>query len=177
MLSYRKLLVSTYSHLYNLWYMLLELLPFIIRYPLYKLMFAKLGMDVHIDFKTYFRFPKQISIGSHVSINRGCQFFAGFHAKNATIIIHDHVAIGPEVVFFAAGHDYGDINLPDSGAPIVIHSYVWIGGRSTILQGVTIGEGAVVAAGSVVTKDVTPYTIVAGIPAKFIKTRELNDPL
>jgi acetyltransferase-like isoleucine patch superfamily enzyme len=177
MISHPKLLFSTYSHIYNLWYLLLEFLPFVIRYPLYKLMFAKLGTDVHIDFKTYFRFPKQISIGSHISINRGCQFFAGFHAKNAKIILHDNVIIGPEVIFFAAGHDYASLKLPDNGAPITVHSHVWIGGRSTILQGVTIGEGAVVGAGSVVTKDVAPYTIVAGVPAKFIKKREFNDTI
>lgn len=177
MISYNKLLFSTYSHLYNLWYMVLELLPFILRYPLYKLMFEHIGKDVHIDFKTYFRFPKQISIGSHVSINRGCQFYAGFHVKEAKIMVQDHVAIGPEVVLFAAGHDARYLDLPDNGAPISIHSYAWIGGRSTILQGVTIGEGAVVAAGSVVTKDVPAYTVVAGVPAKVIKKRELNDPI
>ncbi|MFN7691728.1 MAG: DapH/DapD/GlmU-related protein, partial [Bacteroidota bacterium] len=53
--------------------------------------------------------------------------------------------------------------------PIVIHDKVWISFNAIILKGVTIGEGAVVAAGSVVTKDVAPYTMVAGNPAKFIK--------
>lgn len=51
---------------------------------------------------------------------------------------------------------------------------VWIGGNSTILQGVTVGEGAIVAAGSVVTKDVASYTIVGGVPAKFIKDRHIK---
>lgn len=175
MFSYRKVLVSTYSHLYNLYFMFLELLPFVIRYPLYKLMFNKLGSNVHIDFKTYFRYPSQISIGSNVSINRGCSFYAGYKIKEAKIILKDNIAIGPEVTFFAAGHDSSDINLKDTGAPIIIESFVWIGGKSIILQGITIGEGAVIAAGSIVTKDVEPYTIVGGTPAKFIKKRELND--
>ncbi len=155
--------------------MFLELLPFIMKYPIYKLLFNRVGSNFHIDFKTYFRYPSQISIGSNVSINRGCSFYPGYKIKEAKIVIGDNVAIGPEVSFFAAGHDTQDINLKDTGALIVVESNVWIGGRSIILQGVKIGEGAVVAAGSVVTKDVEPYTIVGGIPAKFIKTREINE--
>jgi len=157
--------------------MLLELLPFIVKYPIYKILFNKIGSNFHIDFKTYFRYPSQINIGSHVSINRGCSFYPGYKIKEAKIIIGDNVAIGPEVSFFAAGHNTQDINLQDTGAPIVVESNVWIGGRSIILQGVTIGEGAVVAAGSVVTKDVAPYTIVGGVPAKYIKRRETDDPI
>lgn len=175
MISFRRLLVSTYSYIFNVFYIFLELLPFIMKYPIYKLLFNKVGSNFHIDFKTYFRYPSQISIGSNVSINRGCSFYPGYKIKEAKIIIGDNVAIGPEVSFFAAGHDTQDINLKDTGAPIVVKSNVWIGGRSIVLQGVTIGEGAVVAAGSVVTKDVEPYTIVGGVPAKFIKIREVNE--
>ena len=57
----------------------------------------------------------------------------------------------------------------------MVGDYVWIGARSIILQGVTIGEGAVVAAGSVVSKDVAPYTIVAGVPAKVVKQRIIEE--
>ena len=56
-------------------------------------------------------------------------------------------------------------------APIVIHDNVWIGTRATILKGVTIGEGAIVAAGAVVTKNVPPHTLVGGVPAKIIKEK------
>jgi len=59
------------------------------------------------------------------------------------------------------------------GGGITVNKNVWIGANSVVLQNVTIGEGAVVASGSVVTKDVEPYTIVGGIPAKFIKKREV----
>jgi maltose O-acetyltransferase len=79
------------------------------------------------------------------------------------------------VKFFAAGHDSQYLDLPDNSKSIEVQDHVWIGGNSTILQGVTIGEGAIVAAGSVVTKDVEPYTIVGGVPAKFIKPRKLKD--
>lgn len=84
------------------------------------------------------------------------------------------MAIGPEVTFFAAGHETRDIKLANTGAPIIVDNYVWIGGRSVILQGVSIGEGAIVAAGSIVTKNVDPFTIVGGNPARFIKKRALD---
>lgn len=155
--------------------MVLELLPFVIKYPIYKIIFNQVGSDFHIDFKTYFRYPSQITIGSNVSINRGCSFYPGYKIKEATITIGDNVAVGPEVTFFAAGHDTNDINLKDTGGPIILESNVWIGGRSIILQGVTVGKGAIVAAGSVVTKNVDPYTVVGGTPAKFIKKREIDD--
>lgn len=173
-ISYRKFLVSTYSFIWNIIFGIIELMPFIIRYPLYKLFFARIGTNVHIDFKTYFRYPSKISLGSNVTINRGSTFYAGYMTKDAEIIIHDNVAIGPEVCILAAGHDIQSLDLLDIGAPIIIHSYVWVGARATILQGVTIGEGAVVAAGAVVTKDVEAYSVVGGVPAKVIKQRKIN---
>lgn len=87
-------------------------------------------------------------------INRGCRLIAFFHHKDVEIVIGNHVAVAPEVCFLAAGHDYNRLVLPDTAASITVGDYVWIGARSIILQGVTIGEGAVVAAGSVVTRDV-----------------------
>lgn len=173
-MSLRRLLVSIYSYIYNLFFLVLELTPFVFKIIIYKVMFNKVGNDFHIDFKTYFRYPSQISIGSNVSINRGCSFYAGHKIKEAKIIIKNNVAIGPEVSFFAAGHDSKDINLKDTGSPIIVEDNVWIGGRSIVLQGVIIGEGAIVAAGSVVTKDVAPWTVVGGVPAKFIKKRVIQ---
>lgn len=108
-------------------------------------------------------------------INRGCRFYASHYHKDVRIRIGDHVAVAPEVSFFAAGHDYRQLSLPDTAASITVGNYVWIGARSVILQGVTIGEGAVIAAGSVVTRDVPPYTVAAGVPARVIKKRELNE--
>jgi len=168
-------LFGLYSYGLNLIHLFLDLVPFLLKKPIYKVLFSKMGKNVHIDFKTYFRFPKQISMGSNVSINRGCQFYAGYKAKEATITLHDNVAIGPNVTFFAAGHDTSDIRLKDTGAPIVVEDNVWIGGNSTILQGVTIYEGAIIAAGSVVNKDVAAYSIVGGVPAKRIKGRSLHE--
>jgi len=92
------------------------------------------------------------------------------------ISIGDNVMIGPRVSLFAENHNFSDPSIPmkEQGVTeqfIKIEDDCWIGGNSVILAGVTIGRGAVIAAGSVVTKDVLPYQIVGGCPAKPIKSR------
>jgi acetyltransferase-like isoleucine patch superfamily enzyme len=110
-----------------------------------------------------------IVIGNNFYANAGCHLLG-------SITIGNNVQIGPQVVFW--GRDHGmkkDILInrqPHNLQPIVIQDDVWIGAHATILKGVTIYEGAVVAAGAVVTKDIPPYAIVAGVPAKIIKYRE-----
>lgn len=108
-------------------------------------------------------------------INRGCRFYASYHHKEVRIRIGDHVAVAPEVSFFAAGHDYTRLSLPNIAGSITVGDHVWIGGRSIILGGVSIGEGAVIAAGAIVTRDIPPYTVAAGAPARVIKKRELKN--
>ena len=85
--------------------------------------------------------------------------------------------MGPDVLILNSNHLYQNPNIliRKQGivyARVVIEDDVWIGTRSIILPGVTIGKGSVIAAGSVVTKDVPPYNLVGGIPAKIIKKRE-----
>ena len=75
----------------------------------------------------------------------------------------------------SATNDYHRIGRSDLAATVTIGHPVWVGAGAVILPGVSIGDGAVVAAGSVVTRDVAPLTIVAGNPARFIKNRELAD--
>jgi maltose O-acetyltransferase len=89
----------------------------------------------------------------------------------AEIRIGHNCLIGPDVGIYTAGHrlEPEGRTLDGYGLPITIGDDVWIGGHSTILPGVTIGDGAVIAAGSVVTKDVEPRTLVAGNPAKLKK--------
>lgn len=87
------------------------------------------------------------------------------------ITIGRNVNFSSEVALWTLQHDYNSPTFATSGGPIVIGDRAWISFRATILPGVTIGEGAVVAANSVVTKDVAPYTVVGGIPAKFLKER------
>lgn len=171
----KRLLFGAYSFVENLVRVLLELLPHPLRYWIFKAMLAKLGSDSMIDYQTYFRYPWKIRIGHGVWINRGCEFYGSMLAGNAHITIGDHCALAPCVRVLSATHDYHQLDLPDLAASVTIGKHVWVGAGATILPGVNIGDGAVVAAGSVVTRDVAPFTIVAGNPARFLKTRELDD--
>lgn len=168
-------LYGIYSWVTNLLWLLLNLMPFPVRNLFFRLALQKYGKGSFVDYGCYIRYPSRVSIGQYVAVNRDCRFFASHFFRNVTIRIEDHVAIAPGVTMFAAGHDYHLYNLPDIAKSITIEKYVWIGGNSTILPGVTVGEGAVVAAGSVVTKNVGPYTVVGGNPARFIKKREMRE--
>ena len=108
-----------------------------------------------------------------------------FGNPDERVVIGNYCSIGPECVFMTGGeHRYDGLstypfrmklglteNESITRGPIVLEDDVWLGFRSTIMSGVTIGKGAVVAAGAVVTKDVPPYAIVGGVPAKVIKYR------
>jgi acetyltransferase-like isoleucine patch superfamily enzyme len=137
---------SSHSYLWNLVNIAIEFLPWPLRYLWFKLCFRRLGKRCYIDYKTYFRYPKKISIGDDVSINRGCRFFASFHIKEAVIRVGNYVAFGPEVCVFSAGHDSRFRHLPNTAGSVIVEDYCWIGGRAVLLPGVRIGEGAVVAA-------------------------------
>lgn len=169
----KSFLFSIYSWGTNILWMLLDIMPGFIRHFVFFLLLNKFGKDSYIDYKCYIRYMGQIKIGKNTTINRGCKLFASHYHKDVYIDIGDNVAIGPETFFFAAGHDYCYLNLPDTAQNITVGKNVWIGGRSIILHGVNIGEGAIIAAGSVVTRDVESYTIIGGVPAKLIKKREI----
>lgn len=114
----------------------------------------------------YADFGKNIHIGKRVFFNSGCHF-----QDQGGITIGDGVLIGHNVVIATINHDLNPAkNRLNHYQPVVIKDNVWVGSNSTILAGVTIGEWSVVAAGAVVTKDVPPYTVVGGIPAKFIRS-------
>ena len=113
----------------------------------------------------YTDFGKNITIGEHVFINACCHF-----QDHGGIIIGDGCQIGHNVVFATLNHHLAPEKRRSTyPAPIVLGKNVWVGSNSTILQGVTIGDNAVIAAGAVVTKDVAANTVVGGVPAKFIK--------
>jgi len=113
-------------------------------------------------------FGKNIRIGKKVFINSGCRF-----QDQGGIIIGDESLIGHNVVLATINHDLNPNNRGTMTLkPIVLKKRTWIGSNSTILPGITVGENSVVAAGSVVTKDVPANTIVAGNPAKFISNVE-----
>jgi len=93
-----------------------------------------------------------------------------------TILIGKNVNVSSQVMIFTMEHDPQDPLFTNRTAQVTIEDYVWLSTRSIILPGVTVGKGAVVAAGAVVTRDVAPYTIVGGIPAKKIgeRTKDLQ---
>lgn len=108
---------------------------------------------------------KNIQFGKNVFVNAGCHF-----QDQGGITIGDNSLIGHCVVLATLNHGL-EANKRSwiYPAPIVIGENVWIGSHSTILQGVTIGKNSIIAAGSVVTKDVAENSIVAGVPAHFVK--------
>lgn len=113
----------------------------------------------------YTDFGKNITIGKDVFINSGCHF-----QDQGGITIGDGSLIGHNVVLATVNHDLNPgNNRKNHYAPITIGNHVWIGSNATILPGVTLGDWAVVAAGAVVTKDVPPYTVVGGVPAKVLR--------
>jgi acetyltransferase-like isoleucine patch superfamily enzyme len=110
-----------------------------------------------------------IRVGRNVFINQNCTIY-----DLGGVDIGDDVLIGPNVSIITTGHPLEPSQRRDgvTAAPIVIERNVWIAAGATIIGGVTIGENSVVAAGSVVTKDVPPNNLVAGVPAKVIRSLE-----
>lgn len=113
----------------------------------------------------YTDFGKNIKVGNDVFINACCHF-----QDHGGVTIGDGCQIGHNVVFATLNHELNPLDRANTfPAPIVLGKNVWIGSNATILQGVKIGNNAVIAAGAVVTKDVPENTVAGGVPAKFIK--------
>lgn len=113
----------------------------------------------------YADFGKGVRVGEHVFINACCHF-----QDHGGVTLGDGCQIGHDVVFATLNHSLSPRERACShAAPIVLGRGVWVGAHATILQGVTIGDYAVVAAGAVVAKDVEAYTVVGGVPAKVLK--------
>ena len=114
----------------------------------------------------YTNFGRHISLGKNVFINHACSFL-----DLGGITIEDNVLIGPRVNLITENHPVDPKNRKSLDLKsIQIKQNAWIGANTTILPGVTVGENSIVAAGAVVSKDVPPNSIVAGIPAKIVKT-------
>lgn len=132
------------------------------------------GRNLFVHPLVYFYYPKNIQLGENVFINRGALFMAP-----VKIIIGNNVLIGPYSLFNSGSHLYASRNtlIDNQGhkyGEIIIEDDVWIGGHASILPGVKISKGSVIAAGAVVNKSVPPYTVVGGIPAR--KIGERNEP-
>lgn len=141
----------------------------------YRKSLAKCGDNFFLYHGLVVLYPEKIEIGNNAKINRGV-----FLTATDKIKIGNDVLIGPYTVINSGNHKYSNPNIPirlqgHVTASIVIEDDVWIGANCTVLQGVRIGKGAVVGAGSVVTKDVLPFTVVAGVPAIIIKQRNQTE--
>lgn len=132
-----------------------------------------------------------VAIGEATSVHRHCRFYCPFGVSIGTcsvinrdvlldgrmgLRIGNNVSVSEGVAIFTLEHDPSNPDFANRGAPVTLEDYVFVGARAIILPGVTVGRGAVVAAGAVVTKDVAPYIIVGGVPARPIgeRTHELR---
>lgn len=130
------------------------------------------GMEVRIDQPSVLTNKKMIHIGHHTQIASFVHIWGG-----GGVFIGDRVLIASHVAITSLTHDhaYDVIKFsPVVVKPVTIHNDVWIGSHAVILPGVTLGEGCVVGAGAVVTKDVPPMAIVMGTPAKVVKYRVVS---
>jgi len=166
-----------------------------LRYLTYKKQFKACGKHISIPAGVFFRRFKNISLGENVGFGFFNHIYAGKDGKvsikdnvflnsnvminadiGGEIVIGSNVLIAPNVVIRASGHNYdkGDIPIKNQGhktGKIIIKEDVWVGSNAVILPNVTIGKGAVIGAGAVVTKDVNDFEIVGGVPAKKIGSR------
>ncbi len=141
-------------------------LPRLRHFLLRRMYLIKIGPGTYVHMGVQYKRPRSIEIGRNSVINPGVLLDGRISLK-----IGDNVDIGEQVSFYCGGHD---VQSPDYRAfmeATAVGDRACIYARAMVIRGVNIGEGAVVAAGSIVTKDVPPYTIVAGIPAKKIGER------
>lgn len=132
-----------------------------------------LGARVEIEHDVYFKLvtpQARLTIGDFTFIGRGCEIDV-----SDSVTIGAHALLAPNVFVTDHAHNHERALRHDEqgrrSAPVIIGDDAWIGTRAVILAGVTIGGGAIVGAGAVVTKDVEPYAIVGGVPARQIGTR------
>lgn len=142
-----------------------------LRAMFYRLLFKRGGKNLLLYPGCYLIFSRRIEAGKRVAINVGT-----YMDGRGGIVIGDNVMIGPHCILSSCEHGFGRLDVPMCRQPItyaniVIEDDVWIGGNVCVKSGVTIRRGSIVAAGSVVTHDVPPYSIVGGVPAKIIRSR------
>src|SRR4051794_2186580 len=131
---------------------------------------SALLMDLYVYIRGRARSGRQgITIGRMTVVNQQCCLDG-----RGGLTIGDYVSISPGVWILTDSHDMEDPLFREVLAPVTIGNHVWIGSRALILPGVTVGEGAVIAAGAGVTANVEPYAVVGGVPARQIGTRSRN---
>lgn len=161
--------VEQYSYLIRFVHFVIYLIPPILRTPFWKIIFAKYGKNVMIGEKSYFHYPWKIQIGDGADIGKGFEAYPSYQYKEAIISIGKNVLIAPNCTIFGAGHPTDNaVANAHVAESVILEDDTYIGGNVTIRYGVVIGRNSIVAAGSVVVKNVEPFTIVGGNPAKQI---------
>ena len=124
----------------------------------------------NVNFERFSFFSPELEIGNNSGIGiRAC--------INGPVKIGNDVMMGQEVIIYTTRHNDDRIDVPirEQGmkdvVPVIIEDDVWIGGRVIILPGVTIGKGSIIGAGAIVTKDIPPYCVAVGVPAKVVRHR------
>lgn len=140
----------------------------------YRLFGVQIGRGSAIHMMARIYDPRYIRIGDDSIIGEKVTLDGRRQLPNSKggIAIGNHVDIASEVMIWTSQHDIHDPNFAPVEEPVTIADYVFIGPRAILLPGVSIGRGAVIAAGAVVTKDVAPLSIVGGVPAKEIAKRD-----
>lgn len=139
------------------------------RYICGKNIFDKCGKNINIEHGVYFQTGQGLEVGDHSGL--------GINSRIDPAKIGKYVMMGQDVMLLSRNHEYSDITKPMQlqglrpYEPIIIEDDVWIGSRVIILPGRRIGKGSIIGAGAIVTKDVPPYAIVGGNPAKILKFR------
>ena len=139
-----------------------------LRYFFGKRIVSYCGRNVNFEKNSYF--TPLLSIGDNSGIGVNCEV-------NGEVSIGNDVMMGPEVVIYTSGHNHERTDIPmrlqgmSESSPVTIGNDVWIGRRAIIMPGVHIGDGCIIGAGAVVTKDVPSFSVVGGVPAKIIKSR------
>lgn len=153
---------------------------FIARVPIEKLRKAfyrrvlriRIGQQTHLSMRLFFagyHHRCSVIIGNNCVINREC-----YVDGRVGVRIGDNVNVSFQVCLLSLQHDHNDPEFRSVGGEVVIKDHAWIGARAIILPGVTIGEGAVIAAGAVVACSIPDYAVAGGVPAKIIGERSRN---
>ena len=158
-------------------------------YPYYKIRYRKFKFGSYISPKSDIHSPRSLSIGKKVEIWQNSTVWVAsdiniedyvqinpYSFISGNVTIGKWCMVGPGVKIIGGTHNFDDINIPmrfqgGSTQKIIIEENVWIGANAIILGGIKIGAGSIVAAGAMVNKDVPKNTVVGGIPAKIIKSR------
>jgi acetyltransferase-like isoleucine patch superfamily enzyme len=153
------------AYLYNDW---IGTIPSrTLRYQFLRRYLGGFGTGTGVQRGCRFLNGRKVFLGERNVINNGCLF----DGRKFSIRVGHDVSIGPNATILTLAHDPQSPHFADVGGDVTIGDRAWIAYGAIILPGVTIGEGAVVGAGSLVTRDVEPFTIVAGVPARKIKDR------